>query len=200
MTEADFSRWASEFSRRPSPIVPVPALKFAATDPAALRGKRVIMGLPGHGWHYDLRADAMVRQDSRSLVPVMPEADWYRAEQDRVEVFAPLIPAERVWVETVGEDFLEPGHNPIVDLDAPPIRRATHAETVPLLTGRRIIAMPEHPDEFTAERGLRAVTEVHIGNILRQVRVAAEGDWYRWAATGLVPPTRAVLLSLLWVE
>lgn len=200
MTEADFHRWANEFNRRPSPIVPVPALKVAASDPATLRGKRVVVGLPGHGWRSDLRADSLVKQESRSLVPVMPEADWYRAEQDRIEVFAPLIPAERVWVETVGEDILEPGADAVVHLDEPPMRRAVHAEHVPFLTGRRIIAMPERPDDFTAERGLRAVTEAHPGAVFPQVRVAAEGDWYRWAATGLVPPTRSVLLSLLWVE
>lgn len=200
MSEADFARWANEFARRPSPIVPIPALKFAAVDPGALRGKRVIVGLPGHGWRADLRADSMVRQESRSLVPVMPEADWYRAEQDRIEVFAPLVPAERVWVETVGEDLLEPEPANAVSLDEPPIRVAVRTENVPLLMGRRVIAMPERPDDFTAERGLRAVSEPHIGEVLRRVRVAAEGDWYRWAASGLVPPTRSVLLSLLWVE
>lgn len=200
MSDADFDRWANEFSRRPSPIVPIPALKYAANDPHALRGKRVIVGLPGHGWRSDLRADSLVHQDARSLVPVMPEADWYRAEQDRVEVFAPLIPAERVWVETIGEDLLEPEPAKVVSLDEPPVRVSMHAEWFHFLTGRRITAMPERPDEFTAERGLRAVSEPYMGGVLRRVRVAAEGDWYRWAATGLVPPTRSVLLSLLWVE
>jgi hypothetical protein len=200
MTEADFASWANELSRWPSPIVPVPALKYAATNPTSLRGRRVIVGLPGHGWRADLRADALVRQESRSLVPVMPEADWYRAEQDRVEVFAPLIPAERVWVETVGDDSPDPKSHGPVSLDEPPVRRAVRAENFPYLTGRRLVAMPERSDDFTAERGLRAVTESHAGKQGPQIRVAAEGDWYRWAATGLVPPTRSVYVSLLWVE
>jgi hypothetical protein len=200
VTEADFSRWASEFSRTPSPIVPVPALKLGAIDPTSLRGKRVIMGLPGHGWRGDLRADTLIRQEARSMVPVLPEADWYRAEQDRIEVFAPLIPAERVWVEIIGEDIVEPDPGYVVDMDSPPIRTPIRAEAVALLTGRRMIAMSERQDDFSAERGLRAVTEAHPGEVLSQVRVAAEGDWYRWAATGLVPPTRAVPLSLLWAE
>jgi len=201
MSEADFARWANELYRWPSPIVPVAALKYAAADPGALRGKRVIVGLPGHGWRGDLRADSLVRQDARSLVPVMAEGDWYRAEQDRIEVFAPLIPAERVWVETIGDDVSDPKGSPeVVTLDDPPMRRAIRAEKVPFLTGRRLVAMPDRPDDFTAERGLRAVSEPHLSGVLPRVRVTAEGDWYRWAATGLVPPTRAVLLSLLWVE
>ncbi|MCP2326269.1 hypothetical protein HDA40_004776 [Hamadaea flava] len=196
MTEADFASWANELYRWPSPIVPVPAMKYVGE----LRGKRVIVGLPGHGWRADLRADSLVRQESRSLVPVMPEADWYRAEQDRIEVFAPLIPAERVWVETIGDDGPDSNKQGPVSLDEPPVRRAIRAEEVPYLTGRRLVAMPERSDDFTAERGLRAVTEPYAGKTQAQVRVAAEGDWYRWAATGLVPPTRAVYLNLLWVE
>jgi len=200
LTEADFRRWANEFSREPSPIVPVPALKLAADDPDATRGKRVIVGLPGHGWRSDLRADSLVRQESRSLIPVMPEADWYRAEQDRIEVFAPLIPAERVWVETIADDIGEPDPGCAIDLDSPPPRLAIPAEGVPLLTGRRLVAMSPRHAELLPERGLRAVSELHPGVAVPQIRVAAEGDWYRWAATGLVPPTRAVPASLLWVE
>jgi hypothetical protein len=200
LTEADFRRWANEFSREPSPIIPVPALNFADGDPDATRGKRVIVGLPGHGWHSDLRADSLVRQESRSLIPVMPEADWYRAEQDRIEVFAPLIPAERVWVETIANDIGEPDPGCAVDLDSPPRRLPIPAEGVPLLTGRRVVAMSSRHEDLLPERELRAVSELHPGVSVPQVRVAAEGDWYRWAATGLIPSTRAIAASLLWVE
>ncbi|NUR96957.1 MAG: hypothetical protein HOV67_17070 [Kribbellaceae bacterium] len=181
-------------------MVPVPALQVAAQDPAALRGKRVVVGLPGHGWRTDLRADSLVRQEARSLVPVLPEADWYRAEQDRIEVFAPLIPAERVWVETLGDDIAEPDPDETVSMDRPPVRAAVHAEGVPFLTGRRLAVLTEREDDYTAERDLRAVTEAHRGLSAPQVRIAAEGDWYRWASTGLVPPTRIVPLSLVWLE
>src|SRR3982750_633265 len=81
----------------PRPIVPTPA-----TMSGQLRGRRVLIGLPGHGWRGDLRADEKVVQGSRTYVPVMPEAEWYRAEAERTEVFAPLVPVERVWVEELG--------------------------------------------------------------------------------------------------
>jgi len=67
-----------------------------------LRGRRVIIGLPGHGWRGDLRADEKVVQGSRTYVPVMSEGEWYRAEAEQTEVFAPLVPVERVWVEEYG--------------------------------------------------------------------------------------------------
>jgi hypothetical protein len=35
-----------------------------------------------------------VVQGSRTYVPIIPEHEWYRAEADQVEVFAPLIPVE----------------------------------------------------------------------------------------------------------
>jgi len=70
MSEADFTAWASEWRSAPSPIVPVPALSVPSS---ALRGERVIIGLPGHGWRMDLRADSLVSRGSHSLVPVMPE-------------------------------------------------------------------------------------------------------------------------------
>ncbi len=84
-------------TRVPAPIVPRPAASVGD-----LRGRRLIVGLPGLGWRADLRGDAPVIQGSRTYVPVLTEHEWYRAESEQVEVFAPLVPIERVWVETIG--------------------------------------------------------------------------------------------------
>src|SRR3954463_14144354 len=81
----------------PRSIVPTPA-----NMSGQLRGRRVIIGLPGFGWRADLRADEKVVQGSRTYVPGIPEAEWYRAESEQTEVCAPLVPVERVWVEEYG--------------------------------------------------------------------------------------------------
>src|SRR4051795_13558919 len=86
--------WALD---RPRSIVPTPANMCGN-----LRGRRVLIGLPGHGWRADLRADEKVVQASRTYVPVMVESEWYRAEAEQTEVFAPLVPIKRVWVEEFG--------------------------------------------------------------------------------------------------
>ena len=86
-----------------APLPPRPIEIVPATGRVELRGRRVLVGLPGLGWRGDLRADERVVQGSRTYVPVIPEHEWYRAEAEQVEVFAPLVPVERVWVETVGE-------------------------------------------------------------------------------------------------
>jgi hypothetical protein len=201
MSEADFAAWASEWRNSPAPIVPVPAL---SVPPSALRGERVIIGLPGHGWRMDLRADSLVSRGSHSLVPVMPEAEWYRSEEDRLEVFASLVPAERVWLETLRSDLPThgPGHpgeppSTLVSLDSPPIRIAAQAREVGHLTGRRVVAVGPEGEE----RALRAVTEAYsAGHDRVEVRVAKESDWYRWTTNGKLPPTRPVEVTELWVE
>lgn len=92
----DLPDWdLEEQFRAPASIVAVPAA--AHRNP---RGKRLIVGVPGLGWRADLRGDSTVVQGSRTYVPVLAELEWYRAEVERVEVFAPLVPIERVWVET----------------------------------------------------------------------------------------------------
>jgi hypothetical protein len=68
------SEWIPE---PPRPIAPTPA-----SMAGELRGRRVIVGLPGFGWRADLRADEKVVQGSRTYVPVIPEAEWYRAESE----------------------------------------------------------------------------------------------------------------------
>ena len=181
----------------PRPIVPTPA-----TMVGRLRGRRVLIGLPGHGWRGDLRADEKVVQGSRTYVPVMPEAEWYRAEAEQTEVFAPLIPVERVWVEETGvagarrtaTDVLAR----LVSLDEPPRREPVAAVDADGLTGRRVVQLLEDGGE---RRDLRAVTELHTsddGDIC--ARVTDELGWYRWGWSGRPPRTLEVPVHLLWAE
>lgn len=204
MTEADFAAWAAEWRTPPAPIVPVPALTVISSG-GVLRGARVMIGLPGHGWRTGMRGDTMVKQGARSLIPVLAEAEWYRAERERVEVFAALVPVERVWVETIStsaERTVTTDGLILVSLDAPPTRVAVSVEAVAAqasgqLMGRRLVQTSADGEQ----RGLRAVTEAHTGpEGTAQVRVAHEHEWYRWAATGQPPATRAVPLTELWVE
>ena len=186
--------WAAE---APRPIVPTPA-----TMAGQLRGRRVLIGLPGYGWRADLRADEKVVQGSRTYVPVMPEAEWYRAEAEQTEVFAPLVPVERVWAEEYGLAGGGPRADDVqsrlVSLDEPPRREPVAALDGDALTGRRVIQMLEDGGE---RRDLRAVTELHTsddGGIC--ARVTTELDWYRWGWSGRAPRTLEVPVHLLWVE
>ena len=167
-----------------------------------LRGRRVLIGLPGHGWRGDLRADEKVVQGSRTYVPVMPEAEWYRAEDEQTEVFAPLVPVERVWVEEYGmagtvtktADVV----SRLVSLDEPARRHPVAALDADALTGRRVVQMLEDGGE---RRDMRAVTELHTsddGDIC--ARVTDELGWYRWGWSGRAPRTLEVPVHLLWVE
>ena len=180
----------------PRPIAPIPASMVGE-----LRGRRVIVGLPGHGWRGDLRTDEKVVQGSRTYVPVMPEVEWYRAEAEQIEVFAPLVPVARVWVEEYGLSGTGPAADRasrLVSLDDPPRRNPTPALDADSLTGRRVVQLREDGGE---RRDLRAVTELHTsdaGDVC--ARVAAELDWYRWAWSGRVPKTLEVPVHLLWME
>jgi hypothetical protein len=192
-----FAGPANWMDAAPRPLVPTPA-----NMAGALRGRRVLVGLPGQGWRGDLRADEKVVQGSRTYVPVMPESEWYRAEADRTEVFAPMVPVERVWVEELGLAAppapLSDVTARLVSLDDPPRRVPIAAREVSSLTGRRVIQMLEDGGE---RRDLRGVTEVHFsdnGEIC--ARVAAELDWYRWGWSGKTPSTLEVPIDLLWVE
>jgi hypothetical protein len=167
-----------------------------------LRGRRVIIGLPGFGWRADLRADEKVVQGSRTYVPVIPEAEWYRAESEQTEVFAPLVPVERVWVEEYGLSGTMSARgdaaSKLVSLDEPPRRNPVPALDADTLTGRRVVQLREDGGE---RRDLRTVTELHTsdaGDVC--ARVAAELDWYRWAWSGRTPSTLEVPVHLLWVE
>lgn len=182
----------------PPPILPEPATH----RPDQLRGVRAVVGLPGLGWRTDLRADSPVVQSSRTYVPVLTEAEWYRAEAEQTEVFAPLIPIERVWVERPAPDAPRTVHpldliGRLVSLDAPPRRDPVPIGQVIGVTGRRVV----HNEDGMFRRDLRAVTEPFTGSdgdIC--VRVAREFEWYRWAWTGRVPQTLELPVHLLWLE
>ncbi|MDZ5441221.1 hypothetical protein U2F26_00540 [Micromonospora sp. 4G57] len=185
-----------------APLPPRPIEVVPATGRVELRGRRVLVGLPGLGWRGDLRADERVVQGSRTYVPVIPEHEWYRAESEQVEVFAPLVPVERVWVETVGDRSgaavppREPGIR-LVSLDAPAHRAPTPVFEADAVAGRRVV----HVVGPTEHRDLRAVTETYSGaegDIC--VRVTSELEWYRWAWRGQAPTTLEVPVHLLWVE
>jgi hypothetical protein len=190
---ADQPDWAP---RPPRPIEIVPA-----SGRVELRGRRVLVGLPGFGWRGDLRADERVVQNSRTYVPVIPEHEWYRAEAEQVEVFAPLVPVERVWVETLGNAPSAPpaGRSSVdlVSLDAPTHRAPTPVFEADAVTGRRVV----HVTDSGEQRDLRAVTETYSGaegDIC--VRVTPELEWYRWAWRGQPPTTLEVPVHLLWIE
>jgi hypothetical protein len=182
--------------RAPRPIAPTPAAMGGA-----LRGRRVLVGLPGLGWRGDLRADDRVVQGSRTYVPCIPEQEWYRAESEQTEVFAPLVPIERVWVEELGMAHAAGRTGDVlarlVSLDEPPRREPVAALDADGLVGRRVV----HVVEGQERRDLRAVTELHTGgqgDIC--ARVATELDWYRWAWSGKAPKTMDVPVHQLWVE
>lgn len=181
----------------PRPVQPVPA---AGRDD--LRGRRVLVGMPGLGWRGDLRADAAVVQGARTYVPVLTEQEWYRAELEEMETFAPLVPVDRVWLEDYGkpvatEDVPGDLFERLVSLDTPALRYPVSARLAPALSGRRVVRV----DETGEHRDLRAVTEPHQGSegdIC--VRVSRERDWYKWAWTGQLPKTLEVPVYLLWLE
>src|SRR5262249_50642244 len=142
----DLPDWDMDALRPPAAIEPVPAVATRN-----LRGRRVIVGLPGLGWRADLRADESVVQGSRTYVPVLPEQEWYRAEVDQTEVFAPLVAIERVWVETIGELTLVDTEASVltrlVSLDNPPIQVPTPARAAWRLGGRRVVKIPSSDEK-----------------------------------------------------
>jgi hypothetical protein len=173
-------------ARAPEPIVPV-----RARDWVDVRGQRVIVGRADLGWRGDLRADAPVSQDGRTFVPVLTEHDWYRAEAEQVEVFAPLVPIARVWVEATGRDAA-------AEERSPGIRWPRPADHDPAVTGRRVVWLG--PDR-AFERDLRAVGEVREAEDgHRTLLVIRELDWYRWAWTGRIPAAMEVPAGQVWIE
>ncbi|MBT8225106.1 MAG: hypothetical protein HKP61_20330 [Dactylosporangium sp.] len=188
--------------RIPASVVPMPAAAHGSP-----RGRRVMVGVPGLGWRGDLRGDSPVVQGSRTYVPVLPEIEWYRAEAERVEVFAPLVPIDRVWVESIEHSPDGPPSSidlisRLVSLDTPAKRTPVAARDSINLTGKRLIQTPAANETLPSDRrDLRAVTEPYTsadGDIC--VRVSGELDWYRWAWSGQAPRTLKVPIHLLWVE
>ena len=129
-------------------------------------------------------------QGSRTYVPVMPEGEWYRAEAEQTEVFAPLVPVgTRLGRGVRAQRARAPSRRRGVPAGL--ARRAARHGTRPVpvdagsVTGRRVVRMLETGGE---QRDLRAVTEVHTNNAGDIcVRVAAELEWYRWAWSGRPP-------------
>jgi hypothetical protein len=179
--------------RRPVPVVPVPATRLPS-----LRGRRVIVGMPGLGWRGDLRADDPVVHGSRTYVPVLTEQDYYRAETEQLEVFAPLVPIDRVWVEDTPLDATPSSRmGKPAPLDAPPQRDPVRPEDAHSMIGRRIVQLV--PDGEV--RDLRAVTELYqsdAGNSC--VRVCTEAEWYRWALVGTIPDPTELSADRVWLE
>jgi hypothetical protein len=171
----------------PDPIVPTPAGHFGE-----LRGRRVIVGVPGVGFRGDLRADNPLTQDGRTFVPVLSEQDYYRSELEQIEVFAALVPIDRVWVEDVRS--ITPATSSALDAPAP--RRPSSALQSNGLLGRRLIQRVA--DGFV--RDLRAVSDVYPGAPGQVARVCGESDWYGWALTGKVPSCVQVDAAFLWIE
>ncbi|HEY7222988.1 MAG TPA: hypothetical protein VH561_05135 [Micromonosporaceae bacterium] len=172
----------------PPPIVAVPAARYPR-----VRGRRVIIGVPGVGFRGDLRADDAVVQGSRTFIPVLTEQDYYRAELRRIETFAVLVPIDRVWVEEaepVGVDASQP-------LDAPLSRQPAAVLASGPVMGRRVIQAVD--DGYL--RDLRAVSDVHVSHSgTACVRVCAESAWYAWGIDGSTPTSTEVSVDQLWVE
>jgi hypothetical protein len=175
----------------PQPIVPTPAGTFGR-----LRGRRVIVGIPGTGFRGDLRADDPVVRGGRTFVPVLTEQDYYRAETDQIEVFAPLVPVDRVWVERATD--VGPELQVLTStLDAPAIRLPTPAKIAAHLIGCRMIQAV--PDGHV--RDLRAVSGTYTGDQGAEcVRICGEAEWYRWAFDGALPLIVEEKVDRLWVE
>ncbi|GAA1570386.1 hypothetical protein GCM10009827_110270 [Dactylosporangium maewongense] len=198
----DWDLIAGGAERAPAGIELVPAVSVRD-----LRGNRAMVGMPGLGWRGDLRVDDPVVQASRTYVPALPEQEWYRAEAERTEVFAPLVPIERVWVERTSS-AVTPAEGRsdlvgrLVSLDVPPPRPPRPIREVGVVTGLRVVRVAG-PDNKAGrdERNLRAVTEPYSsteGDIC--VRVCKELDWYRWAWSGQTPKTLELPIHLIWIE
>jgi hypothetical protein len=172
----------------PPPVVPVPAARYAQ-----VRGRRVVIGVPGVGFRGDLRADNAVIQGSRTFIPVLTEQEYYRAELRHIEAFAILVPVDRVWVEEPGA----PPGDQLQALDVPPVRHAQRPKGDESLLGRRVVRSV--PDGYV--RDLRAISDAcvtHAG--VESVRVCAESAWYAWAFDGAPPSATDVAIGELWLE
>lgn len=174
-------------------IEPEPILAVRASQWPEVRGQRIIVGRANLGWRRDLRADSVVVQDGRTFVPVLTEHDWYRAEAEDVEVFAPLVPISRVWVEV-------PAAEVRIDSAAPEPRWPVPVDQKTSVTGARVVYLAPAPTPVF-ERGWRAVSEVHQSTGGRPILlVVHELDWYRWAWTGRIPQAMEIPVDNTWAE
>jgi hypothetical protein len=129
-------------------------------------------------------------------VPILTEQDYYRAELEQIEVFAPLVPVDRVWVEHVDANR-SAGARATPTLDEPPARFPVATSDGDGLIGRRVVQRV--PDGFV--RDLRAISPVYVDDFGRpSVMVCGEADWYRWATSGTVASTTRADATSLWIE
>lgn len=130
-------------------------------------------------------------------MPVLTEQDYYRAETERIEVFAPLVPIDRVWVEQT--QHVDLGSHLLLKptLDAPGARLPLPAKLAVHLFGRRLVQAV--PDGHV--RDIRAVSDTYFSDAGTEcVRICGEPEWYRWAFDGAVPPIMEEQVDRLWVE
>ena len=121
-------------------------------------------------------------------VPVLTEQDYYRAEIEEIEAFAPLVPIDRVWVEHAPDSGRNPRHRPARWT----LRRG---------------ASPDPPWRHHAVLGRRVVQAVPDGTSATSVpsprsTASAASAWScgsaastsgtRWALTGAAPSTMEV--------
>ncbi|THV41315.1 hypothetical protein [Glycomyces buryatensis] len=188
---------AFEVPDPPPVLVPVPAKRVLDIHSA-----RVVCGVPGVGWRFDLRADDPITRDGMMLVPLITEADYYRAVDGDGDAFASLVPADDVWVQQ-----REPNPDPIIpppgylidrltDPDKPPIRGPVPASDSPVLIGRRVWYWTNegYRDDF------RCVSEPFEIDGDFCVRVVEEAAWYRWSRTGHLPKPHDAFIHHLWTQ
>jgi hypothetical protein len=153
----------------------------------------VLIGVPGVGFRGDLRADNPVVQGGRTFAPVLTEHDYYRSELEQIEVFAPLVPIDRIWVE----DVRPAPSTATAPLDHPPPAGPIPAVQSFGLTGRR--AVHRVADGFV--RDLRFLSESYPGPSGEPcVRMCAEAEWYLWAFRGATPRAIEVPAADAWAE
>lgn len=131
-------------------------------------------------------------------MPVLTEQDYYRAETEQLEVFAPLVPIDRVWVEDTPPD-VSPLHAQLTPatLDAPPRRDPVQPEDADFVIGRRVVQLVADGEV----RDLRAVTEVYTSDTGGScLGVCTEAEWYRWALLGALPEPTELQTSAVWLE
>lgn len=183
---------------QPPPVLaPVPATR--AFD---LHSRRVVRGSAGLGWQVDLRADDPIVRDGALLVPVLDEADFYRAVDGDGDAYASLVPADEVWVEQPepNPDSSAPPSGYLIDRlcdpDMPPVRAPLPASDVPGLIGRRAWYWTgrEFRDDY------RCVSEPFETDGDFCVRVAEEAAWYRWRRTGRPAKTHDAFIHHLWTQ
>jgi hypothetical protein len=163
-----------------------------ASEIADPRGMRAVVGSHTYGWRRDLRCDRPLIRGGKSYVPILTEHDWYRAESERTEVFAPLIPIDRVWISTTGDPADSDRNGPSV---ANPVRAVQAAR----ICGLRIIYMPQSGTAIE-ERDLRATSEPHQDATGTVILAALEYEWYQWAWSGKIAQARRINVGDVWVE